>query len=106
MGHITINTKQAKVLNGAAEVPFTALEYRLLLVFANHLGQVLSRNQLLEGIWDIEGNFINDNTLSVYIKRLREKLSDGGSDSLIETVRGLGYRMNPAARNDGETDEK
>ena len=72
----------------------TALEYRLLLAFINNRGQVLSRNQLLEGIWDLDGNFINDNTLSVYIKRLREKLEDDSQNpKVIETVRGLGYRM-------------
>lgn len=51
-----------------AEIPLTALEYRLLLIFANHIGQVLTRNQLLEQIWDVAGDFVNDNTLTVYIK--------------------------------------
>lgn len=92
--NITINTKQAKVYRDGTEVFLTSLEYRLLLVFMNNLGQILTRNQLLEGIWDVDGNFINDNTLSVYIKRLREKLEeDSQNPRIINTVRGLGYRM-------------
>ncbi len=94
LGDVTINTKQAKVTRNGDEIPpLTALEYRLLLTLAAHSGQVLSRSQLLEGIWDIAGEFVNDNTLSVYIKRLREKLGDDPqSPRLIQTVRGLGYR--------------
>ena len=92
--NIMINTKLAKVYRDGEEVFLTSLEYRLLLVFLNNMGQVLSRNQLLQGIWDIDGNFINDNTLSVYIKRLRDKLEeDAQSPKIIITVRGLGYRM-------------
>ncbi|MFF2528380.1 response regulator transcription factor [Brevibacillus sp. NPDC058079] len=94
IGNVVVNTKLAKVYKGTEEVMLTALEYRLLLAFINSRGQVLSRNQLLEGIWDLDGNFINDNTLSVYIKRLREKLEDDSQNpKVIETVRGLGYRM-------------
>ncbi|MBS6560493.1 MAG: winged helix-turn-helix domain-containing protein [Clostridiales bacterium] len=60
----------------------------------NHRGQALSRNQLLEGIWDISGDYVNDNTLTVYIKRLREKLEeDPTNPTVIETVRGIGYRL-------------
>jgi len=91
---IRIHTAEAKVYKGDSEVILTALEYRLLLTLASHAGQVLSRNQLLEGIWDISGDFVNDNTLTVYIKRLREKLEDGtDSSSIIQTIRGLGYRL-------------
>lgn len=91
---IIINTKTGKVYKNNTEILLTALEYRLLLVFLNHQGQILSRSQILEGIWDVAGNYVNDNTLSVYIKRLREKLEDDPSDPLIiVTVRGLGYRM-------------
>ncbi|EGL18182.1 MULTISPECIES: response regulator transcription factor [unclassified Paenibacillus] len=94
IGNIAVNTKLAKVYKGTEEVVLTSLEYRMLLTFINNKGQVLSRNQLLEGIWDLEGNFINNNTLSVYIKRLREKLEDDSQNpKIIETVRGLGYRM-------------
>jgi two-component system response regulator VicR len=77
--HIRINTMDAKVYKHGQEVILTALEYRLLLTFANNEGRVLSRNQLLEGIWDVAGDFVNDNTLTVYIKRLRDKLEESGA---------------------------
>lgn len=92
--NVLINTKIAKVYKQKEEILLTALEYRLLLVFLNHQGQILSRSQILEGIWDVAGNYVNDNTLSVYIKRLREKLEDDPSDPcIIVTIRGMGYRM-------------
>lgn len=92
--HIRIDTQRANVYKNNEEVTLTALEYRLLLIFANHLGQVLTREQLLEQIWDIAGDFVNDNTLTVYIKRLREKLEDNPSKpTLIKTIRGLGYKV-------------
>ncbi|KEQ24856.1 response regulator transcription factor [Paenibacillus tyrfis] len=91
---IRINTLEGKVYKHGDEIPVTALEYRLLLIFANHIGQILSRNQLLEQIWDVAGDFVNDNTLTVYIKRLREKLEDDPKDpTFIKTVRGLGYKV-------------
>jgi|SRR5690554_1326135 len=93
LGNVRINPVQAKVYKNGEEVPLTALEYRLLLTLANNAGQVLSRSQLLEGIWDVAGDFVNDNTLTVYIKRLREKIEDKPQNpQLIQTVRGLGYR--------------
>jgi DNA-binding response OmpR family regulator len=93
LGGVRVNTRQAKVTKDGAEVPLTALEYRLLLTLAAHPGQVLTRSQLLEGIWDIAGEFVTDNTLSVYIKRLREKIEDDPQNpKLIHTVRGLGYK--------------
>lgn len=91
---IRINTMDAKVYRNGQEIILTALEYRLLLIFANNEGQVLSRNRLLEGIWDVAGDFVNDNTLTVYIKRLRDKLEDDPQNpTLIKTVRGLGYKV-------------
>lgn len=92
--YLSIYPKQGKVYREQEEVLLTALEYRLLMVFINHPQQVLSRSQLLEGIWDAAGDFVNDNTLTVYIKRLREKLErDPQNPSIIVTVRGLGYRL-------------
>ena len=91
---IRVNTMEAKVYKNGQEIILTALEYRLLLTFANNEGQVLSRNQLLEGIWDVAGDFVNDNTLTVYIKRLRDKLEeDPQNPTMIKTVRGLGYKV-------------
>ena len=75
------------------EIFLSALEYRLLLIFAANKGNVLSRNKLLEEIWDASGEFVNDNTLTVYIKRLREKIeNDPQRPEIIKTVRGMGYR--------------
>lgn len=66
----------------------------MLLVFLGHKGMVLSRNRLLEEIWDAAGDYVNDNTLTVYIKRLRDKIEDDPQNpSIIKTVRGLGYRV-------------
>jgi len=93
IGDIVINIRQARVWKNRTEVLLTALEYRLLLTLAVHPGRVLSRTQLLEGIWDIAGDFVNDNTLTVYVKRLREKIEDDPQNPrLIQTVRGLGYK--------------
>ena len=94
IGGIRINTQEARVYKHGRELPLTALEYKLLLTLARHEGQLLTRAQLLEGIWDVAGDFVNDNTLSVYIKRLREKIEDDPArPSIIKTVRGLGYRV-------------
>ena len=91
---IRINTLEGKVYKKGEEVLLTALEYRLFLIFANHIGQVLTRSQLLERIWDVAGDFVNDNTLTVYIKRLRQKLEDQAqSPKIIKTVRGFGYKV-------------
>ena len=92
--HIRINTLEGKIYKRNEEVVVTALEYRLFLIFANNLGQVLTRTQLLERIWDVAGDFVNDNTLTVYIKRLREKLEDNPQKpTIIKTIRGLGYKV-------------
>ena len=93
LGEVLIDTAQARVFKQRKEIILTALEYRLLLTLANHAGQVLSRKQILEHIWDVAGDFVNDNTLTVYIKRLREKIEDDPHrPKLIQTVRGLGYK--------------
>lgn len=92
--NVRINTLEGKVYKNGEEVLLTALEYRLFLIFANHIGQVLTRAQLLDRIWDVAGDFVNDNTLTVYIKRLREKLEDNPQQPrIIQTVRGMGYKV-------------
>lgn len=92
-GDIQIDTVQAKVYKNDQEILLSSLEYRLLLIFANNAGRVLSRTQLLDGLWDFAGDYVNDNTLTVYIKRLREKIeSDSQNPTLITTVRGIGYK--------------
>ena len=92
--NISINTNEAKVYKNGEEIVLTAMEYRLLLILLNNRGKVLSRSQLLENIWDVEGDFVEDNTLTVYIKRLRDKIEeDAASSQIIKTVRGLGYMI-------------
>lgn len=91
---LVIHPGEAKVYKNGKEVELTAMEYRLLLVFLNNRGLVLSRNQILENIWDVSGDFVNDNTLTVYIKRLRDKIEeDVTGPEYIKTVRGIGYIM-------------
>ena len=88
--NIKIDTSSAKVYKDNEEIIFTSLEYKILLMLFSNQNKLISREQLLEKIWDIAGNFVNDNTLTVYIKRIREKLGD---ETIIKTVRGLGYRI-------------
>lgn len=91
-GSIKVNTNEAKIYKNGAEIILTAMEYKLLLIFINNRGKVLSRQRLLEDIWDVAGDFVNDNTLTVYIKRLRDKIEeDPAKPQIIKTVRGLGY---------------
>lgn len=92
--NLKIDTARAAVSKNNREIELSALEYRLLLSFLNHQNEVLSRNKLLGEIWDAGGEFVNDNTLTVYIKRLRDKIEDDPSVPLIlKTVRGIGYRL-------------
>ena len=91
IGENDVNIRTGKVFRNGSEIVLTAMEYKLLLIFINNRGAVLSRQQILHNIWDAAGDFVTDNTLTVYVKRLREKLEDG--DEVIQTVRGLGYRL-------------
>ena len=96
LGDVVVDTEKGTAMKNNKDLFLSALEYRLLLVFINNRGIVLSRTQLLDTIWDIAGEFVNDNTLTVYIKRLREKIEDDPSDpKIILTVRGLGYKVEP-----------
>lgn len=91
---ISIDTVKGIVIKNGNDLFLSALEYKLLLVFINNRGVVLSRMKLLETIWDVSGEFVNDNTLTVYIKRLREKIeNDPQNPTIIKTIRGLGYRV-------------
>jgi len=91
---LSILPKQAKVYKNDKEIELSAMEYRLLLILFNNRGIVLTRNKILENLWDVNGDFINDNTLTVYIKRLRDKIEENPANpKYIETIRGLGYIM-------------
>ena len=86
---------KAKVFKNSEEIYLTNLEYKILLMFINNANHIITRDELLAKVWDIEGNYVNDNTLSVYIKRLRLKISDNNKKSQsIQTVRGMGYILN------------
>lgn len=89
-GNIRMDKKRMQVWVEEESVPLTSLEYRLLQLLMENKGCILPRNRLLEKLWDVEGNFVNDNTLTVAMKRLREKLHH---EPCITTVRGIGYRM-------------
>lgn len=93
-GDLRVNVSSATVTKGEKELFLSALEYRLMLLLLQNKGQILTRNQLLEEIWDASGEYVNDNTLSVYMKRLREKIEENPqSPRLLHTIRGIGYRM-------------
>lgn len=94
LGDVRVDTVKGVAQKNGKDLYLSALEYRLLLVFINNRGVVLTRSKLLESIWDIAGEFVNDNTLTVYIKRLREKIEDDPQEpKLIKTVRGIGYKV-------------
>ena len=91
---IQVDTEKAIVKKKETVINLSALEYKLLTLFIDHRGKLLTRDQLLDEIWNIAGDFVNDNTVTVYIKRLREKIEDDPTNpKIIKTVRGLGYRM-------------
>lgn len=91
-GGITIDTGKAVVKRDGNEIFLSALEYRILLILFQNKGMILSREKLLEAIWDVAGDFVNDNTLTVYIKRLREKIEkEPAKPEIIKTIRGMGY---------------
>ncbi|HEY5525774.1 MAG TPA: response regulator transcription factor [Clostridium sp.] len=81
-----------EVYKGKEKIFLTSSEYKLLLLLVENRGNVLTRKQLLGKIWDIEGDFIEEKTLTVYIKRLREKLLEDKEEPYIETIRGIGYK--------------
>ena len=91
---IIVDMNKAQVLKKENEVSLTALEYKIVLMLFSNINQIVTREQILEKIWDIAGNFVNDNTLTVYIKRIREKLEeDPASPEIIKTIRGIGYKV-------------
>lgn len=88
------DTVRGLVYKNNVELTLSALEYRLLLLFLSNQGIVLTRSRLLDELWDMAGEFVNDNTLTVYIKRLREKIeADPAHPEYIKTIRGLGYKL-------------
>lgn len=92
--NITIDLQQAKVFKNNQDLGLTAIEYKILLILAIHRNQILSREKILASIWDVNEEYVYDNTLTVYIKRIREKIEDNPSNpQIIETIRSQGYRI-------------
>ena len=91
--HVKLNLEQGTVFKSAEQIELTSLEYKILAFLFENKGRILTRGQILSGIWDESGNFVNNNTLTVYIKRLREKIEeDPNVPKVIKTVRGIGYK--------------
>lgn len=94
LGDVIVDTEKGTAMKNNKDLFLSALEYRLLLVLINNKNAVLSRTQLLDAIWDVAGDYVNDNTVTVYIKRLREKIEDNPAEpKIILTVRGMGYKV-------------
>lgn len=94
IGNVSIRLGEKMVYKNGKPLEMTALEYKILVLFFENRGRILTRNQILSHIWDESGNFVNDNTLTVYIKRLREKVEDNPNEpDIIKTVRGMGYKI-------------
>lgn len=88
--NVVVDVDASRVFVNGQETEFTALEYKILLLLLLNIGKTVTRDSILEKIWDVAGNFVNDNTLTVYIKRIRAKL---GKEDIIKTVKGIGYRI-------------
>jgi DNA-binding response OmpR family regulator len=94
IGGLHVDTASGIVRKNGMEIFLSALEYRLLLVFLNNPKNIITRGMLLDELWDAAGEYVNDNTLTVYIKRLRLKIGDDPANpQIITTVRGTGYRL-------------
>ncbi|CEK30049.1 two-component response regulator [[Clostridium] sordellii] len=99
-GDLSINTLEARVYKKGEEIFLTSVEYKLLLILIQNKNVVLSRTKILEKLWDVTYDFVNDNTLTVYIKRLREKIEDDSANpKYILTVRGVGYKWDGSEKN-------
>ncbi|CDD36869.1 two component transcriptional regulator winged helix family [Clostridium sp. CAG:356] len=89
---VIIDSNKAVVYKAGKEIVFTSLEYKILYMLISNKNILVTREQILDKIWDVAGNFVNDNTLTVYIKRIRNKLDDK-EGKFIQTVRGIGYKV-------------
>lgn len=91
---VTIDLAKAEIYKGKRQVILTALEYKILVMLFQNQNRLITREQLLDKIWDVAGNFVNDNTLTVYIKRIREKIENNPAEpEIIKTIRGIGYKV-------------
>lgn len=92
-GNIAVEPDTGKVYRDGEPIAVTKLEYKILMTLFSNPHKIFTREEILNGIWDMAGNFVNDNTLTVTMKRLREKLGDK-EGNVIVTVRGIWYRLN------------
>lgn len=98
-GALSVHVLESKVKKGVQEIALTALEYKLLLFLMRNPKSIITRNRLLEVLWDCNGDFVDDNALSVYIRRLREKIEeDADQPMFIKTIRGMGYKWDCEVR--------
>ena len=94
IGNVRLDREQGVIYKNNERLELTALEYKVLLLFFENKGRILTRTQILANIWDESENYVNDNTLTVYIKRLREKIEENpNKPEIIKTVRGMGYQI-------------
>jgi DNA-binding response OmpR family regulator len=99
-GDLSMHTLEARVFKNGEEIFLTSVEYKLLLILTQNKNIILSRTKILEKLWDVTYDFVNDNTLTVYIKRLREKIEDDSTNpKYILTVRGIGYKWDGSEKN-------
>lgn len=89
-GEIAMDLNRMLVTCGSEEVSLSAAEYQVLLCLMRNKGRIVTREKILEQVWDINGSYVNDNTLTVTVKRLRDKLH---RPACLKTVRSVGYRM-------------
>ena len=93
LGNVTVDPARARATKDGRELDLSAVEYRLLLLFASKAGGIVTRDMMREALWEDSGAYVEENTLSVYIRRLRDKIEDDPANpQLIRTVRGMGYR--------------
>ena len=97
-GELCLNEKEMLVYRNKERIELTRSEYRLFQILIHHAGQILTREQLMEQLWSVDEAFVDDNTLSVYMRRLRQKLGCDEEKSYISTIRGVGYRMELTGR--------
>lgn len=93
-GKLRVSRKEMRAWRGSAEIFFTKTEWRLFMLFLEHPGQILSKNQILEHLFDTEGDFVEENTVAVLVRRLREKIEENpAKPEYIKNIRGMGYLL-------------
>jgi len=89
---IELDSENMEVKKDEKVIELTSLEFKILLLLFTNKNKLVTRDMILNKIWDLAGNFVNDNTLTVYIKRIREKIGDN-EGKIIKTIRGVGYKV-------------